>query len=256
MKGLGFVMKGKVYLVGSGPGRAGLLTLRAREVIDLAEVILYDQLPGEEILTSLPEHAEKIDCGKYGSDHTLEQEEIESLMIRKAREGKTVVRLKGGDPFLFGRGGEELEVLRDEGIDVELVPGITSALAVPGAVGIPLTHRKYASSVTILTGHEDPTKGESAIDWAMLAQQTGTIVILMGVKNLPRIAGTLIREGKDPETPVAVIERGLRKDQRVTTGSLERIGALAGERMVRPPAVIVIGGVVNLYRDGDGIIPL
>ena len=249
-------MKGKVYLVGSGPGGAGLLSLRAREVIDSAEVILYDQLPGEEILLSLPEHAEKINCGKYGSDHTLEQEEIEELMVRKAQEGKRVVRLKGGDPFLFGRGGEELEVLREEGIGVELVPGITSALAVPGAVGIPLTHRKYASSVTILTGHEDPTKEESALDWALLAKQSGTIVILMGVKNLPVIAGLLIREGKDPDTPVAIIERGLRKDQRVTTGPLARIGALAEERHVKPPAVIVIGGVVNLYREGDGIIPL
>ena len=249
-------MKGKVYLVGSGPGGAGLLSLRAREVIDSAEVILYDQLPGEEILLSLPEHAEKINCGKYGSDHTLEQEDIEELMVRKAREGKRVVRLKGGDPFLFGRGGEELEVLRGEGIEVELVPGITSALAVPGAVGIPLTHRKYASSVTILTGHEDPTKEESALDWALLAKQSGTIVILMGVKNLPVIAGLLIREGKDPDTPVAIIERGLRKDQRVTTGPLARIGALAEERHVKPPAVIVIGGVVNLYREGDGIIPL
>lgn len=249
-------MKGKVYLVGSGPGGAGLLSLRAREVIDSAEVILYDQLPGEEILRSLPEHAEKIDCGKHGSDHTLEQEEIEELMVRKAQEGKRVVRLKGGDPFLFGRGGEELEVIREEGIEVELVPGITSALAVPGAVGIPLTHRRYASSVTILTGHEDPTKEESALDWALLAKQSGTIVILMGVKNLPQIAGLLIREGKDPDTPVAIIERGLRKDQRVTTGPLARIGALAKERHVKPPAVIVMGGVVNLYREGDGIIPL
>jgi uroporphyrin-III C-methyltransferase len=249
-------MKGKVYLVGSGPGGEGLLTIHAREVIDSADVILYDQLPGEEILTSLPEHAEKIDCGKYGSEHTLEQDEIEALMVRKAQEGNQVVRLKGGDPFLFGRGGEELEVLRSAGIDVELVPGISSALAVPGAVGIPLTHRKYASSVTILTGHEDPAKEESALDWTVLAKHPGTIVILMGVKNLPLIADTLIQRGKDPGTPVAVIERGLRKDQRVTTGPLSQIGTLVREGGVRPPAVIVIGWVVSLYREGDWIIPL
>jgi uroporphyrin-III C-methyltransferase len=244
-------MKGKVYLVGSGPGGLGLLTQRAREVIDSAEVVLYDQLPGEEILASLPEGAEKIDCGKYGSSHTLEQHEIEELMVARAKEGKNVVRLKGGDPFMFGRGGEELEVLKQEGIGVELVPGITSAIAVPGAVGIPLTHRKFASSVTILTGHEDPTKPESALDWDLLAKGRGTIVILMGVKNLPFIAEALIKGGKDPSTPVAVIENGLRPDQRVTAGPLGDIGTIAQKAGVKPPAVIVIGGVVSLYNEDD-----
>jgi uroporphyrin-III C-methyltransferase len=249
-------MTGKVFLVGAGPGGEGFLTIRAKEVIDTADVILYDQLPGEEILSGLPPEAEKIDCGKYGSDHILEQEEIEALMVRKAKEGKVVVRLKGGDPFLFGRGGEELEILTREGIPVELVPGVTSAIAVPGAVGIPLTHRRFSSSVTILTGHEDPTKGQSALDWEFLARQRGTIVILMGVKNLARIAKILVSSGKDPETPVAIIERGLRKDQRVTTGSLAEIGRLATERGIKPPAVIVIGDVVSLYREGELLIPL
>jgi uroporphyrin-III C-methyltransferase len=249
-------MNGKVYLVGAGPGGGDFLTIRAREVIDAADVILYDQLPGEEILASLPVRAEKIDCGKYGSQHTLEQGEIETLMVAKAREGKQVVRLKGGDPFMFGRGGEELEVLRNEGIMVELVPGITSALAVPGAVGIPLTHRKFASQVTVITGHEDPAKEESAFDWDLLARQRGTIVILMGVKNLPLIAASLIDKGKDPATPVAIIERGLRKDQRVTTGKLQDIAEIAKEARVAPPAVIVIGWVVSLYRHGETLIPL
>jgi uroporphyrin-III C-methyltransferase len=244
-------MNGKVYLVGSGPGGLGLLTQRAREVIDSAEVVLYDQLPGEEILASLPEGAEKIDCGKYGSSHTLEQHEIEELMVARAKTGKNVVRLKGGDPFMFGRGGEELEVLKEEGIEVELVPGITSAIAVPGAVGIPLTHRKFASSVTILTGHEDPTKPESALDWDLLAKGRGTIVILMGVKNLPFIAEALMKGGKDPSTPVAVIENGLRPEQRVTTGPLVDIGTIAKMAGVKPPAVIVIGGVVSLYNKDD-----
>jgi len=249
-------MNGKVYLVGAGPGGEGFLTLRARAVIDAADVVLYDQLPGEEILASLPARAEKIDCGKYGSEHTLEQHEIEEIIVRKAREGKVVIRLKGGDPFLFGRGGEELEVLREAGIDVELVPGISSALAVPGAVGIPLTHRKFASMVTIITGHEDPGKEQSALDWDVLARQQGTLVILMGVKNLPAIAASLISHGKDPGTLVAIIERGLRRDQRVTTGPLGMIGAIARDAAVRPPAVIVIGGVVSLYEAGREIIPL
>ncbi|HOS81126.1 MAG TPA: uroporphyrinogen-III C-methyltransferase [Methanolinea sp.] len=250
-------MKGKVYLVGSGPGGKALLTLRAQQVLEEADVILYDQLPGPEILAGLPERAEKIDCGKFGGQHTLEQDEIEEIMVARALEGKKVVRLKGGDPFLFGRGGEELGVLRERGIPVELVPGITSAIAVPGAVGIPVTHRKYASSVTILTGHEDPEKDGSAIDWENLAGNRGTLVILMGVRNLPAIAENLVSHGKDPGTPVAIIERGMRPDQRVTTGTLATIAGIARERRVRPPAVIVIGDVVRLYREGEpGLVPL
>ena len=238
---------GEVYLVGSGPGSEGLLTQRGREIIDKAEVVLYDQLPGEEILSTLPKSAEHIDCGKYGKDHTLEQDAIESLMVAKAKEGKTVVRLKGGDPFMFGRGGEEIETLRKEDIEVEMVPGISSALSVPASVGIPLTHRKYASQVTVLTGHEDPTKGESALDWELLAKSRGTIVVLMGVQNLPLIAESLTKNGKNPQTPVAVIEKGLRKDRRVTIGTLADIAGKAESRNVKPPAVIVIGDVVRLY---------
>jgi len=240
-------MKGKVYLVGSGPGAEGLLTRRGRAIIDRADVVLYDQLPGEEILSTLPKTAEKIDCGKYGGNHVLEQDEIEALMVDRAQKGKTVVRLKGGDPFLFGRGGEELETLRDAEIEVGMVPGISSALAVPASVGIPLTHRKYASQVTILTGNEDPTKPEPALDWALLAKSRGTIVILMGVANLAKIAEVLVQHGKSPVTPVAIIERGLRNDRRVTTGTLATIAARAAETGVKPPAVIVIGDVVKLY---------
>jgi uroporphyrin-III C-methyltransferase len=240
-------MSSKVYLVGSGPGGTGLLTQRAADVIESADVIFYDQLPGEEILASLPEKAEKIDCGKYGRNHTLEQHEIETLMVDRAQKGKTVVRLKGGDPFLFGRGGEEIETLRVAGIEVEMVPGVTSALAVPASVGIPVTHRKYASQVTILTGHEDPTKPEPALDWKLLAQSRGTIVILMGVANLKNIARALVTNGKSGETPVAIIERGLRNDRRVTTGLLATIGDVAARAGVKPPAVIVIGDVVRLY---------
>ncbi len=242
-------MKGIVYLVGSGPGGLGLMTFRAREVIDAAHVILYDQLPGDEIIASLPNTAELIDVGKYGGHHIREQEEIEALMVEKARQGKAVVRLKGGDPFLFGRGGEEMETLREHGIEVEIVPGITSAIAVPECVGIPVTHRRYASQVTILTGHEDPTKPDSALNWAWLAKSPGTIVILMGVKNLGLIAGALVQNGMNAETPIAIIERGLRPDQRVTTGRLDGIVDIAKSRGVRPPAVIVIGNVVRLFKE-------
>lgn len=241
-------MTGKAYLVGSGPGGLGLMTIKAREVIDSADVVLYDQLPGEEILATLPQDAELIDCGKYGGSHTLEQDEIEALMVERVKAGKTVVRLKGGDPFLFGRGGEEIETLREHGISVEVVPGVTSAIAVPEMVGIPVTHRRYASQVTFITGHEDPTKPESALDWEVLARLKGTLVILMGVKNLPAIAAALVSHGKDPATPVAIIERGLRPDQRVTVGTLGDIAEKARAAGVRPPAVIVIGGVVELYE--------
>jgi len=240
-------MTGKVYLVGSGPGAPGLLAQRARDVIDTADVVLYDQLPGEEILATLPKDAELIDCGKYGGKHTLEQDEIEALMIDRAQQGKVVVRLKGGDPFLFGRGGEELERLRAAGLDVGMVPGISSALAVPASIGIPLTHRDYASQVTILTGHEDPTKPEPALDWKLLAQSRGTIVILMGVANLKSIAQSLVKNGKSKNTPVAIIERGLFKDRKVTTGTLATIAIKAKKSGVKPPAVIVIGNVVKLY---------
>ncbi|MDD5142475.1 uroporphyrinogen-III C-methyltransferase [Methanoregula sp.] len=244
-------MKGKVYLVGSGPGAEGLLTRRGRDVIDRAEVVLFDQLPGEEILSTLPAGAEKIDCGKYGGKHNLEQDEIEALMVDRAQKGKIVVRLKGGDPFLFGRGGEELETVRAAGIEVEMVPGISSALAVPASVGIPLTHRKYASQVTVLTGNEDPTKAEPALDWELLAKSRGTIVILMGVANLAKIAAVLVKNGKAKETKVAIIERGLRKDRRVTAGTLATIAGEAKKTGVKPPAVIVIGDVVNLYDPAE-----
>jgi uroporphyrin-III C-methyltransferase len=250
-------MNGKVYLVGSGPGGEGFLTKRARVVIDAADVVLYDQLPGEEILASLPASAEKINCGKYGKKHTLEQDEIEALIIDRAQRGMNVIRLKGGDPFLFGRGGEELEAVRSAGIPVEMVPGVSSALAVPASVGIPLTHRAYASQVTILTGNEDPTKPEPALDWQLLAKSRGTIVILMGVANLGKIAEALIRNGKAGSTMVAIIERGLRKDRRVTTGSLATIADAAGKKGVKPPAVIVIGDVVKMYNpDYPDLIPV
>jgi uroporphyrin-III C-methyltransferase len=239
---------GKVYLVGSGPGDPELLTLKARRLIDAAEVIVYDQLPGKTILDSMPVNPEKIDVGKYAGNHTMSQAEINEVLVKKAKEGKMVVRLKGGDPYVFGRGGEEAEALVAEGIEFEVVPGITSAIAVPAYAGIPVTHRESTSMVTFITGHEDPTKSESGLDWETLARFEGTIVILMGVKMLGRNAEELIKHGKDPRTPVAVIEKGTRPDQRVTVGNLANIAELAEKNKIKAPAITVIGDVVNLHK--------
>ncbi|WP_340818811.1 uroporphyrinogen-III C-methyltransferase [Methanolobus sp. WCC4] len=240
---------GKVYLVGSGPGDPELLTLKARRLLDTAEVVVYDQLPGKAIIDSIPQSTEKIDAGKHAGDHTLTQDEINAVIVQKAKEGKNVVRLKGGDPYMFGRGGEEAQELMAEGVEFEVVPGITSAVAVPAYAGIPVTHRDHASMVTFITGHEDPTKEESALDWETLAKFDGTIVIFMGVKMLGRNVGELMRFGKDPKTPVALIERGTRPDQRVTVGVLENIAEVAKERGVKTPAITIIGDVVTLHEE-------
>lgn len=240
---------GKVYLVGSGPGDPELLTLKARRLIDSADVVVYDQLPGKMILDSIPAGTEKIDAGKHAGDHTLKQDEINAVIIEKAKQGNSVVRLKGGDPYMFGRGGEEAQELIEAGIEFEVVPGITSAIAVPAYAGIPVTHRDHASMVTFITGHEDPTKDESALDWETLAKFDGTIVIFMGVKMLERNASELIKNGKDPQTPVALIEKGTRPDQRVTIGVLENIASIAKEKNVKAPAITVIGDVVKLHDE-------
>lgn len=240
---------GKVYLVGSGPGEPELLTLKARRLIDNADVIIYDQLPGKAIISTFPEKAEKIDAGKYAGDHTLFQDEINEIIIKKAKNGKTVIRLKGGDPYVFGRGGEEAQELIKAGLSFEIVPGITSAISVPAYAGIPVTHRDHASMVTFITGHEDPTKKESFIDFETLAKFPGTIVILMGVKMLKLNVNELMKYGKNPSTPVALIEKGTRPDQRVTIGNLENIVDLSKERNVKAPAITIIGEVVQLHDE-------
>ncbi|MCM1985549.1 uroporphyrinogen-III C-methyltransferase [Methanococcoides seepicolus] len=239
---------GKVYLVGSGPGDPELMTLKARRLLDTADVIVFDQLPGEKILASMPEAAEKIDAGKHAGDHNLTQSEINDAIVEKAKEGKMVVRLKGGDPYMFGRGGEEAEELVKAGIEFEIVPGITSALAATAYAGIPVTHRDHASMVTFITGHEDPTKEETALDWKTLAAFGGTIVIFMGVKMLERNMGELMKNGKDPKTPVAMVERGTRPDQRVTIGTVETIAKISKDEGVKAPALTVIGDVVKLHE--------
>ncbi len=236
----------KVYLVGAGPGDPGLITVKGKWCIEQAEVIIYDYLAADELLAYARQDAEIIYAGKQGGDHTLTQDQINALIARKAKEGKTVTRLKGGDPFIFGRGGEEIEVLIDAGIEFEIVPGVTSAIAAPAYAGIPLTHRKYTSSVTFVTGHEDPDKAESSLNWDTLAQNPGTLVFLMGVKNLPRIAGQLAAHGKDEQTPVALVRWGTTPDQEVLSGTLADIAEKAAAANLKPPCIIIVGEVVRL----------
>jgi uroporphyrinogen III methyltransferase/synthase len=238
--------KGMVYLVGAGPGDPGLITVRGLEIIRSADVIIYDYLAAPALLRHVRENAEMIYVGKKGGDHTLSQEGINALIVAKATAGASVARLKGGDPFIFGRGGEEAEVLIDAGIRFEIVPGVTSAIAAPAYAGIPLTHRKVTSTVAFITGHEDPEKETSTIDWAALAKGIGTLVFLMGVKNLPQITGSLIRHGKPPDTPVALVRWGTTSRQQTVTGTLATIVERVKQAGLKAPAVIVVGGVVQL----------
>jgi uroporphyrinogen III methyltransferase/synthase len=241
--------KGKVYLVGAGPGDPGLLSIKAMKILEKANVVIYDRLITRAILRLIPKKAEKIYVGKRSGKHTISQDKINEILIREARKGKVVVRLKGGDPFLFGRGGEEVQELRKSGIQFEVVPGITSALAAPAYAGIPLTHRKYASSLAIVTGHEDPTKPESSVKWEKLARSVDTIVVLMGMKNLESVVKRLLNGGRDPQTSIAIIERGTTTNQRTTIGTLSDITQRASERKVKAPAIIVIGDVVKLQKE-------
>ena len=240
--------KGRVYIIGAGPGDPGLITLKGAQCLREADVVIYDHLASPEILRHAGEKAEVIYAGKQGGDHTLSQGEINRLLVEKAGAGRIVARLKGGDPFIFGRGGEEAEVLKEAGIPFEVVPGVSSAVAVPAYAGIPLTHRSHTTSVAFVTGHEDPTKGKSDLDWPALAG-IGTLVFLMGVKNLPSIAENLIRCGRNPATPAALIRRGTTPDQETLTGTLGDIAQKAEERRLGPPAILVVGGVVDLRKD-------
>jgi uroporphyrin-III C-methyltransferase len=235
-------VSGTVYLVGSGPGDPELLTVKAKRLLEEADVVLHDKLPGPELLGSIPADKRE-DVGKRAGGEWTPQEYTNRRLVELAEAGHTVVRLKGGDPFVFGRGGEEAEHLAEHGIDFEYVPGVTSAIAGPGVAGIPVTHRDHASSVSFVTGHEDPTKDESAIDWAALAETGGTIVVLMGVGKLPMYTAELLSAGMDPETPVALVERATWPDQRIGLGTLETIVEVRDDAGIEPPAIAVIGGV-------------
>jgi uroporphyrinogen III methyltransferase/synthase len=235
-----------VYLVGAGPGDPGLITVKGLEVLRRADVVVYDQLASPELLKEAPPGAELLYVGKKAGAHALPQGGINELLVTKARAGLTVVRLKGGDPFVFGRGGEEAEELAAAGIPFEVVPGVTSGVAVPAYAGIPVTHRRYTTLVTFITGHEDPAKDASTIPWTALGNNPGTLVFLMGVKNLAENCRRLIEAGRPPETPAAVIESGTTLFQRTVVGTLTDIPARAREADIKPPAVLVVGGVVEL----------
>lgn len=236
----------KVYLIGAGPGDPGLLTIKGRDILSKADVIIYDYLANSGFLDFTRKDAEIIYVGKKGGDHTLPQEEINQLIINKAKEGKTVARLKGGDPYMFGRGGEEAEELADAGIPFEVVPGVTSAIAAAAYAGIPLTHRSYASSVTFATGHEDPTKPESAHNWDALAKSASTLVFFMGMKNLPEISAKLIEAGMPPRTPAAVIRWGTTPEHKSLVSTIKALPADAHKHGFTAPSLIIVGKVVQM----------
>ena len=241
------MVRGKVYLVGAGPGDPKLLTLRAAELLAKADIVIYDRLIGSSILKLAPKVAKKVYVGKRSGKHEVPQDKINELLVKAASEARTVVRLKGGDPFLFGRGGEEAEVLQEKGIDFELVPGVTSAIATPEYAGIPLTHRDYASSVAVVTGHRAGDSG-IPVKWDKLASAVDTIVVLMGMDSLETIVQKLIAGGLDPKLPVAVVEQGTTKRQRVFISRLDAIVGETKKNDVKPPAVVVIGRVADLGR--------
>ena len=239
-------LRPKVYLVGAGPGDPGLLTLRGKACLQEADVVLYDHLANPALLDYVSPEAERIYVGRRGCGTYRPQGEINQLMLEKVREGKCVVRLKGGDPFVFGRGGEEAEWIVEHQVPFEVVPGVTSAVAVPAYAGIPVTHRTLASTVAFITGHEDPNKEETVLEWPRFAAADGTLVFLMGVKNLSMIVSRLIEEGKSVDTPVALVRWGTYAKQRTVVGTLRDIVDRAKAADMRPPTVVVVGEVVRL----------
>ena len=239
-------LTGKVYLVGAGPGDAGLLTMRGAELLRRADVVVYDALVNRELLALAPEAAEVIFGGKLPRDRAIPQDELNRLLAEKAGAGKTVVRLKGGDPYIFGRGGEEAAGLHRDGVPFEVVPGISSIIAAPSYAGIPLTHRDHCSSFTVITGHEDPDKEESALDWERIASEPGTKVFLMGVERIGKIAAALEANGQDAGTPVAMVRWGTMGRQQTITGTIATIADEVAKTDFKAPAVTIIGGVSTL----------
>jgi uroporphyrinogen III methyltransferase/synthase len=238
--------KGKVYLIGAGPGDIGLLTVKGMRYLRKADVVIYDFHLNAQVLNYINHSAEFIYAGKRGGHHTMAQDEINRILVEKAMEGKNVCRLKGGDPFVFGRGGEEAEALAKNGIEFEIVPGVSSAIAAPAYAGIPITHRTYSSSFAVIPGYEDTTKEESSIDWSRLATGVGTLIFLMAVKNIDMLIKKLIENGRGPDTPVAVIRWGTRPEQKTIIGTLKSIAEIVKENEIKPPAVMVVGEVVKL----------
>ena len=237
---------GKVFLVGAGPGDPDLITLKGLRCIESADVVVYDRLVDRRLLRRAAPNSELIDVGKVPGEGGKRQAKINGLLVDRAKQGDRVVRLKGGDPFVFGRGGEEAEVLYEQGVPFEVVPGITSAIAAPAYAGIPLTHRRLASSFTVVTANEAPDKADSAIDWNKLAQDSGTLVVLMGWENLRGVVETLVRYGREPETPVALVQWGTEPYQQTLVGTLSNIVDRAMEAGISPPVVAIIGEVAAL----------
>ena len=242
-------MAGKVFLVGAGPGDYRLLTIKAVDCLKIADTVVYDRLADPRILQYAPQDAEYIYVGKASSQHTMTQDKICQLLVNLAKKGKTVVRLKGGDPFVFGRGGEEALLLKENNLPFEIVPGVTSAISVPAYAGIPVTHRGIAASFSVITGHEDPTKETSDINWPQLAQATDTLVFLMGVANLPKITAQLIEHGRPATTPVAIIRWGTKLKQQVWTSTLAEAADMAQRENIKPPCIFLVGEVVKLRQD-------
>lgn len=236
---------GKVYLVGAGPGDPGLMTLKGKTLLECADVVIYDALVSPPVLAMINPQAETIDAGKRKGHHSLLQEETTQLLIEKAQDHAIVVRLKGGDPFIFGRGGEEMEDLLAAGVDVEVVPGITSGIAAPAYAQIPLTHRNYSSSVVFVTGHESVEKYRPAVNWSAIAHSAETIVVYMGVHNLPHIVEELLTAGLSEATPIALVRWGTRPDQEDLIGQLGSIVEQVETQGFKAPAIAVIGNVVN-----------
>lgn len=248
-------MTGKVYLAGAGPGDPGLVTVRTAELLSLADVVLYDRLVSDEILAMISKSAKKEYVGRKAGDDTSNQLHTNELMLKYASQGNQVVRLKGGDPIIFGRGGEEAEYLREHNIAYEIIPGITSAIASATYAGIPLTHRQIASSVVLVTGHEDPTKESEAVKWRNLAKSVDSIVIMMGLSRIGDICAQLIDGGLGADTPVAVIQNGTMPEQITVRAKLSDIADAVKQKNVRPPAIIIVGNAVSLcekigWRDG------
>lgn len=241
--------KGIVYFVGAGPGDRGLITVKGLKILAQAQVILYDNLINIGLLDSCSPTAEKISVGKTGGEPSLTQEEINCIMLQKARDGKRVVRLKGGDPFLFGRGGEEAQILYQAGIPFQVIPGVPSAIAVPAYAGIPVTDRRYASSVAFITGHEAQSKESSSLAWPETAHAADTLVFLMGMRNLSRIVEQLIYHGREPETPAAVIQRGTLGTQKVVVGTLDSICIRVQQHALKPPGILIVGDVVRMRQE-------
>lgn len=238
--------KGLVYLIGAGPGDPKLITIKGLECIKNSDAIVYDRLAGDRLIAFARPGTELIYVGKSPDRHTLKQDEINQLLVEKASQGKTIARLKGGDPFVFGRGGEEAEVLSEAGIPFEIVPGVTSAIAAPAYAGIPVTHRDFTSTLAIITGNEDPLKDDSSIQWEKIATGVGTLVFLMGMSSLPKITKRLIENGRSPLTPAALVRWGTRPEQQTLTGTLGDIGEKANRAGFTNPAVIIVGEVVSL----------